>query len=231
MSSLPRIDQIEDLLKKEWEEGSITKNLDKDFTEELAEMKLLKRLISGRVEKFVFAAISAEYNFEQKSHQENQENQEKIKSEILDKIAHAWFESQVDRYYLERKESFERVSFQMFRTKSKGIALEAHQRLTEGEESWKEITDRWGAESEKENEGKYFQLRPSNINKEICIALRRLKKGEISEPVRNGNLIAILKLLNWTSIELDQELRVTLEKEMYVNWLSDKVQDMSDRLS
>ena len=45
-------------------------------------MKLLK--VNKRVEKFVFAAISAEYNFEQKA----TENQERFKSEIRIKLPH-----------------------------------------------------------------------------------------------------------------------------------------------
>ena len=60
----------------------------------------------------------------------------------------------------------------MFRTGSKRIANEAHQRLIEQEENWKSVNERWGLEADKRSEGKYFRMRPSQIYEEAYKELK-----------------------------------------------------------
>ena len=225
MTKLPRVDQMEELLKKEWEQGLLTTNLNKDLAEELREMKLLDKLISKRIDNFVRNILVSE-NYSGQT-DEKLDKEDNISEKLLARISHEWFESQVNRYYLEKKDSFERISFQIFRTTIKGIAIEAHQRLTEGEEGWQTIIKRWGLEEEKQNEGKYLQVAPSNINKEIYTTLSRLKKREISEPFRTkGRFFAIVQLLHWKEVKLDNELKVKLERDMYREWVLQRTSEL-----
>ena len=151
--------------------------------------------------------------------------------EILAELSHQWFERQIDRYFIERLESFERVSFQMFRTTSKGIAIEAHQRLVEEEESWQDINERWGLDSEKQKDGIYSRVSPKQINKTLYKELKRLKNGEISEPIRTNKTITIIKLIKWEGAVLNQELRKKLEEDMYKEWLHEKARETIERIT
>ena len=215
MSSLPRLDEIETLLQDELEKGNITKYLEKDLINELKEINILEKLIYNRIEKFIQKTIEIYFEPDIKTEQDQD------KSEHIDKIAHEWFESQVDKYYLEKRDNYERISFQMFRTGSKRIANEVHQRLIEQEESWKSVNERWGLEADKRSEGKYFRMRPSQIYEEAYKELKRLTVGEISAPIRVGRFIAILKLLKWNEIELNESLREKIKKDMYEDWLNE----------
>ena len=225
MTQLPRIDEIEDLLGKEVDTRRITINLEEDLISELKELNLLKSIIKSRIQKFIENTI--------KSHIKADETDDKEDNteELLNQLAHEWFEYRVDRYYLEQRDSYERISFQMFRTGSKRIANEAYQRLIENEESWRTIIERWGLEADKKNEGKHFQVSPSKLYKEVYKELKRLNTGEISQPMRAGKFIAILKLLKWSNIELNDELKHKIERDMYQEWLNEKTEHIVNRLS
>ena len=226
MSSTVRIDEVETQIRKEIDNGSLLNNLSKELIRELKEINLLEPLISKRVERIVNEAIAVPMQKHEAEDREETDNAET--RPMQDRIANEWFGSQVDRYYLERRDDFERVSFQMFRTKIKGISIEAHQRLVEGEESWKEINNRWGMDRDRQNEGKYLSIKPKHINKEIYRGLKRLKEGEISEPIRSGKLIAVVKLIAWKKIELNAELRGQLEMDLFRTWIRDKTNEILD---
>lgn len=224
MNLLPRIDEIEKLIDAKREEGKFSKNLEKELIIELSEIKILDKLIRNRIEKVIEKAIKTP-EFLQTT-----ENDEINFLEIRSKISREWFHDKVDRYYLERKEHLERVSFHIFRTNSKGIAIEAHQRLTEGEEGWQAINDRWGHEQEKKNKGRYVQMKPANMSKEIESALRRLQKGEVSNPIRTGKMFSIVELIDWSNAELSQTFREILEKEMFDNWMIEQSENIMKKL-
>ena len=225
MKSLPRIDEIESILCKNAEEGKLTKNLCQELVKELKELDILKPIIRSRTEKLIMQTLD---NYGEELGPDAKDN-EKKEEPIEEKIAHEWFEGQVDRYYLEKRDAYERVSFTMFRTITKGIANEAYQRLVEKEESWREINDRWGTEQDKNIEGRYMLVRPCNINPIIYKALKRLKEGEISLPFRTGKLVTIVGLIKWTNIELNQGLRPQIEKEIYNKWLDDKTNEIIEK--
>ena len=58
VTSLPRIDEIEDNLNEEWDNGNLKRNLNKELIDELKEIDLLKTLVRKRVESFVNETIA-----------------------------------------------------------------------------------------------------------------------------------------------------------------------------
>ena len=44
-------------------------------------------------------------------------------------------------------------------------------------------------------------------------------------------MIAIVKLLHWSKVELNQELRGILEKDMYKDWIQEKVAEVIKELT
>ena len=51
------------------------------------------------------------------------------------------------------------------------------------------------------------------LQEQVYSELKRLNIGEISGIIRTGKFIAIVKLINLTNIELNEELREKIEKE------------------
>ena len=219
MTNFPRIDQVEKTIEEAIKNKKLITGLTKQLIKELNNLDLFFNIIESRIRCILVA-------FKKCDSQENYEfdaiNSGEEYDEWLETLSREWFSNHIDRYYLERRETLERVSFQLFRTPSKGIANEAHQRLIEGEESWETIIDRWGLEQDKINGGLFIGAKPNKIGAEITNMLRRLKKGEISEPFRCGRNIIIARLIEWKRVELDEELKRNLEVEMLENWVQER---------
>lgn len=142
-------------------------------------------------------------------------------------LALEWFGPQLDRRYLERREALERVSFRLLRTPSKGVALEAQQRLQGAEEDWLTISERWGMEPEARFGGRMGPMAPAKLGPQLAGALRRLEPGELSEPLRLGKLFALVQLEAWNTVELDDGLRLRLALELWMEWLDGRVEELA----
>ncbi len=223
MSSLPRIDQVETAIKDQLEDGTILKQLTNELIEELEALDLIRPLLKARVKTIVLS-----YKVDDNDTSENTTTPEEVNQNEswLKQLSKAWNENQIDRYYLERRDSFERVTFELFRTKSKGVAMEAYQRLVENEESWQMIVERWGMQAEKNSQGRYHQIPANKINQHIYHQLKRLEVGETSQPFRYGKILGITKLIQWNQLQLNAQMRERLETELFNHWLDDQVSDI-----
>jgi hypothetical protein len=221
MPNLPRIDQVETAIEDQLEQGIILKDLSNELTSELDALGLLRPLLKDRVKTVVLSYRA------KKEGEEIEEGQDTIEKkddeEYLQEISKRWYENQIDRYYLERRDSLETVTFELFRTTSKGIAIEAYQRLVEEEESWQTIVERWGMDADKGSHGRYSKIPANKINHAVYQQLKRLENGKISQPFRYANIIAITKLIKWNQIQLGETMKSTLEADLLESWLQEQV--------
>lgn len=228
MSSLPRIDQVETAIQDQLDNGTIINQLTNELIDELEALDLIRPLLKARVKTIVLS-----YKEDDDNTSENTTTLEEINRDEswLKQLSKVWNENQIDRYYLERRDSFERVTFELFRTKSKGVAMEAHQRLVENEESWQMIVERWGMQADKDSRGRYHQIPANKINHHVYHQLKRLKVGETSQPFRYGKILGITKLIEWNQLQLNEQMKDRLETELFNNWLDDQVSNILKAIS
>jgi len=221
MTSAPdclRSDQVEQTLLDAQDDGSLLLGLGDELKLELQEAGLLAPLLRRRIKRLVLEACMA--------------SDTELPTELNDtdtrwqQIARNWFESQVDRRYLERRDALERVAFRLLRTANKGVLLEAQQRLLNKEEDWIVISERWGRDPEKRFNGRIAPTPPTKLAPEVGAALRRLQPGELSPPIRLGKLFALVELEQWLSVDLTDDLRRQLEQELLDNWLEQQLQTL-----
>lgn len=201
-------DQAEQDLLEARTDGRLLQDLSPALINEFSEAGLLEPLLRRRIESQVKAAFHA--------------NRLEGASEAVswpEALAREWFEAQVDRRYLERRDALERVSFRLLRTPQKGVVLEAQQRLLNREEDWVSISERWGIDPEKRFNGRIAPTPPTKLAPELTAALRRLQPGDLSEPIRLGKLFALVELEQWLSVDLTDDLRRQLEQELLDAWL------------
>lgn len=219
MTPLPeplRPDQAEQELLQAWSDGRMREGLGAGLLLELHEADLLLPLLRRRIRGFLLDAC-----WPSEAAIPSPEKDERWQA-----LARSWFEAQVDRRYLERRDALERVAFRMLRTPSKGVVLEAQQRLMNGEEEWLVISERWGIDPEKRFSGRVAPTAPTKLASELTAALRRLQPGELSEPIRLGKLFALVELEQWLSVDLTDELRRQLEQELLEAWLEQQLADL-----
>ena len=51
---------------------------------------------------------------------------------------------------------------------------------------------------------------------------KKAKGSKVSEIIRTGKYISIVRLPKFNNIELNEELRATIEKELYQGWIDEK---------
>jgi hypothetical protein len=145
-------------------------------------------------------------------------------------LAKEWFAPHTERRYLERRATLDRVSFRMLRTATKGVILEAQQRLLAKEEDWLLISQRWGQPPERDSGGRVGSLSPAKLAKPLVAVLRRLEPGELSQPIRLGKHFAMVELDRWFCVELDEAMRRRLEQEMLLEWMERNLQQVLETL-
>jgi len=210
-----RPDQAEQELTEAWADGRLLEGLGPELLQELHGADLLLPLLRRRLQRLLLDAWGPA------SHDAPVARPEEDPRWPL--MARSWFEAQVDRRYLERRDALERVAFRLLRTPSKGVVLEAQQRLMHREEEWVVVSERWGIDPEKRFNGRIAPTAPSKLAPELAAALRRLQPGELSEPIRLGKLFALVELEQWLSVDLTDELRRQLEQEMLESWLQQQL--------
>lgn len=215
-----RPDQAEQELTEARADGRLLNGLGPELLQELHGADLLAPLLRGRLRSFLVDASGL-------AEGETPRPEDDPRWQAL---ASSWFESQVDRRYLERRDALERVAFRLLRTPSKGVVLEAQQRLMNREEEWMTISERWGVDPEKRFSGRIAPTPPSKLAPELTMALRRLQPGELSEPIRLGKLFALVELEQWLSVDLTDELRRQLEQELLDAWLEQQLADLISSL-
>ena len=135
----------------------------------------------------------------------------------------AWARSQwghrLDSLFLQRKDSLDQASCRLLRVKNQGIALEVYHRLLAGEASFEHLSYQFGAGSERFHGG-LFKLQaltsfPGNMGQ----LLRRLKPGQLSKPLRMGDLFGIVQLEAFVpAVHGDASFNKILELELQY-WL------------
>ena len=105
-----------------------------------------------------------------------------------------------------------------------------HQRLSNNEQSWEYISERWGEKPEKNYGGKYSPTIAKRLSKELRNVLRRLKPGQLSEPELLGKYYTIAEMIEWQEVELNEELRTELEIEMLDDWITEKTNEIKQEI-
>ena len=158
------------------------------------------------------------------------EEEDKTENNYIEELAKEWFGCEIDRKYLERKESNEKVCFRLFRNRNKGVALEVHQRLVNKEQSWESISEQWGESPEKEYGGKYNPTYAKRLSRDLRGILKRLQPGEISQPEKMGKFYTITELVNWVEIELNDEMRKEIEMDMIDEWINKRTSELKKEI-
>ena len=210
---------VEEHLKESKVRCNLKKYIENELARELDSQGFLDQILKKRI-----------YNEVAKiTRQEIGDNDENVEDE-LKRLAKQWYEVEIDRRYLEKKDGYEKVTFRLFRNKNKGIALEMHQRLSNNEQSWEYISERWGEKPEKNYGGKYSPTIAKRLSKELRNVLRRLKPGQLSEPELLGKYYTIAEMIEWQEVELNEELRTELEVEMLDDWITEKTNEMKQEI-
>ena len=147
---------------------------------------------------------------------------EKLRSDFKDGMSDEEWRNQrwghqVESKFLERKKTYERVSFWALRDAQKGLAMEHYYQLSSGETSMAELYKLNGAVQ------KFSKVNPRSLDPEIHKVLRRARPGVSQQPIKQSDGFLIVELSEWNQAVLDQNTRLKLLSRLETQWLKREI--------
>ena len=137
----------------------------------------------------------------------------------------------VNSLFLERKNYLDMASCNLIRVQDKHLALELYYRIKEGEESFSDISFKYGKSPERESGGK-ISLRPlERLPFGLQNVVPNIKVGDCSTPFRIGNDTGFIELTKFKPAILDESTKSYLLDEMLNFWIDEVTDSLVHYLS
>ena len=127
----------------------------------------------------------------------------------------------VNSLFLERKNSLDKASCNLIRVQDKHLALELYYQVKEGEETFSDISFKYGKSPERESGGE-ISLRPlESFPFGLQHVVPNIKVGECSKPFRIGDDTGFIELTKFKPATLDESTKSYLFEEMLNSWINE----------
>ena len=139
------------------------------------------------------------------------------------------WEHRLDGLFLQRKDWLDQASCRLLRVNQQGLALELYHRLLNEEETFDQLSQKFGVGPERFHGGLY-KLQPLiNFPGGLGHLLRKLKPGELTKPMRIGEQFVIVQLSDFVPALLgeDSTLKILdLELKLWVDGMSSHLETL-----
>ena len=133
------------------------------------------------------------------------------------------FNQKVERVFLDRKSSLDRVSYSLIRVKSKSKAAELFLRLQEEESPFSELASSFSEGIENVLNGLIGPIEFGKINTSISERLRNSSPGQLWPPFELETWWVIIRAERFYQASLNEPMRIRLVEEMYEIWIKQKI--------
>jgi parvulin-like peptidyl-prolyl isomerase len=159
-----------------------------------------------------------------KSQDLTQEELEEIAARPLaiEKFKQATWSNKLERYFLTRKSSLDRVVYSLMRTKNYNLAQELYYRVLEGEESFAEVASKYSEGPEAKTGGQLGPVPLSQPHPAISKILSVSQPGQLWSPRSLAEWTVIVRLEQFLPAQLDEQMRQALINELFENWLREE---------
>lgn len=141
----------------------------------------------------------------------------------IEKFKIANWGNQVESYFLNYKNSLDRVIYSLIRTKDLGIAQELFFRIQAGEQSFAECAKEYSQGSEAQTSGLVGPVELNTPHPTIARMLSTSQLGEVLPPIQLGEWVVILRLEKLISAQLDDGLYQQIINRLFENWLVEQI--------
>lgn len=146
----------------------------------------------------------------------------------IEKFKQATWGYKLESHFLQRKHEFDRVIYSLLRTKDEDVAQELFFRISEGEQSFAELTQQYSEGAEAETGGLIGPVELGTLNTKLANLLYTSQISYV-QPFRLGEWCMIVRLEKRIPAQLDTQMRNRLLQEKFDAWVQEQVQQLSDR--
>ena len=140
----------------------------------------------------------------------------------VEKFKQANWSNKVERYFLTRKSSLDRVVYSLIRTKDYNLAQELYYRILEGEQSFAEVASQYSEGAESKTGGQLGPVPLSQPHPAISKILSVSQPGQLWTPRGLAEWTVIIRLEKFIPAQLDDQMRQALINEMFETWLREE---------
>tara|TARA_Y100001968_G_C19140366_1_gene611130 strand:- start:19 stop:726 length:708 start_codon:yes stop_codon:yes gene_type:complete len=154
-------------------------------------------------------------------------NIEKLKTEIKQKktiklFCKDKFEHKVESRFIDKKDSLDIVIYNLIRVKDPSKALELYLRVSENEEDFNSVAEKFSEGQEKLTRGLVGPIELSKAHINLASLLKTTTAGFINQPIQVEGWNLIVKLENYIPAKLDQSMKDRLSLQFFEEWLEDE---------
>jgi len=140
----------------------------------------------------------------------------------VEKFKKANWSNKVERYFLTRKSSLDRVVYSLIRTKNYNLAQELYYRVSEGEQSFAEVASQYSEGPEAQTGGQLGPVPLSQPHPAISKILSVSQPGQLWAPRGLAEWTVIIRLEKFIPAQLDDQMRQALINELFETWLREE---------
>lgn len=142
----------------------------------------------------------------------------------IDKFKQHKWGGNIEAYFMERKESLDRVIYSLLRTSDLGIAQELYFRILDDPTQFAPLSHQYSQGTEAETGGLIGPIELSVPHPQIASLLKKSQVGVLNPPIRIENWYVILRLEKFLPAQLDDAMRQRLMNEQLEAWLQTELQ-------
>lgn len=129
------------------------------------------------------------------------------------------FSSQVERIFLDTKESRDRVVYSLLRVHDQDAAQELHLRLDEGDATFTDLSQDFSQGPERETGGLIGPVALGRLDQQLAEVLRISQPGQLWSPIKLGDWWVVIRLDKKLPAKLDADMERTIRDECFEEWL------------
>ena len=137
--------------------------------------------------------------------------------------------TRVKSLYLKHKNQYDLVTYNRLQGKDPDVMQEVYFRLKDGEETWPSLAMQLSG-GNPASTALVGPIPVAELEEEVLMILRKLGPGEISRPIRLENSTVLVELQKFEPSVLDEELRSSILRLEFDNWLKEKCDRLLNKL-
>lgn len=150
----------------------------------------------------------------------------RLKREIrIEKFKRDYWESQLEAYFLQRKDQLDQVIASIIRVIDRDVALELYFRLAEREQTFAEIAATYSQGAEAQTQGVIGPVELGQLHPDLAEHLRRNRSGQLVEACI-AEWYVIAQVQQFIPAQLDESMRQRLLDELFEQWLQQQLEIM-----
>ncbi len=141
----------------------------------------------------------------------------------LQKFKESHWVNKIYNYFLQRKDSLDRVKFSIMQVDEWGLAEELFFRVQRGEQSFADLAFKYSQGDTAKDGGRIDTLDLDRAYPAIALHLHHLKPGQVSPIFTLDNLYTFVRLDSYICAELNDYLRQILLDELFEVWVQKQI--------